>query len=328
MKYDVISIGSATQDVLISAEDFTLVKDASFEVGQGICLPFGSKIQVENITFASGGGGTNAAVTFARQGLRTAGIGVIGEDANASALLDELRREGVDAKYFQTNSADMTAYSVVLVSKNGERTILSYKGVGTHWDVKRIPWDQLETKWAYINSLGGSMEMLESITHWATQKRVHLATNPGPQELKLGLEKLAPLWKHFDIVGMNQEEAATLTGLPYADEARLFAAMDEAIGGIFIMTKGSEGVTVSDGHAMYSAGIPNSEVLERTGAGDAFHAAFLTEFMRSGSIEKAIQLGTANASSVVLHYGAKKGILRHDEKSSIPLVTVLKRSLK
>jgi sugar/nucleoside kinase (ribokinase family) len=142
------------------------------------------------------------------------------------------------------------------------------------------------------------------------------------------MERMGKLWKHFDIVGMNQEEAAAMTGIPYEQEDRVFKAMDEAIGGIFIMTKGSVGVSVSDGSWLYEAGIPNKEVIERTGSGDAFHSGFLSEFIRSGSIEKAIQAGTANASSVVMHYGAKNGILRAGDSGAFVPIEVRKRPLK
>lgn len=325
--YDIITFGSATQDVLMSPEEFSMHDDAVFRTGKALCLPFGSKVGVEDVVFASGGGGTNAAVTFARQGLSVACISVVGNDANSSVILDELRREGVDGKYIQRRSGS-TAYSVVLVGDRGERTILSYKGEGIRWDVSAIPWQQLQTKWFYVNSLGGHFDMLERIVASAKKIGAHLATNPGSQDIMLGLERLAPLLKQFDIVGMNQEEAAMLTGISYDEPEKLFQKLDDSIGGICIMTKGSIGVAVSDGEHLYTAGVPDCEVVERTGAGDAFHAGFLVEFILSGSIEKAIQFGTANSSSVIMQYGAKNGILRKGNTGSCAPVDVTRTSLK
>jgi sugar/nucleoside kinase (ribokinase family) len=325
--YDIISIGSATQDVLLSADGFKIVENADFNIGRGICLPFGSKVQIKKIVFTSGGGGTNASVTFARQGFKTACVGVIGSDTNGSAILDELRREGVDGKYFQIHHDDITAYSVILVGSEGERTILSYKGEGIHWQADTIPWERLQSKWMYVNSLGGHLDMLEHIVAHAKKHGMHLATNPGPKELELGLDRLKPLWKDFDIIGMNQEEASVLTGIPFDKPEQIFKTMDAAIGGIFILTKGMDGAMISDGRNLYSAGIPNKQVVERTGSGDAFHSAFLAEFIRSGNIEKATQLATANATSVVMQYGAKAGILKKGDIGPWPLVKVEKKSL-
>ncbi|MCC6934372.1 MAG: carbohydrate kinase family protein [Candidatus Yanofskybacteria bacterium] len=327
MNYDVIAIGSATQDVFFSADAFRVLDDDQSPTRKGLCVPFGSKVPVKKIVFASGGGGTNAAVTFARQGYRAACIGVIGKDPNGAAILDELRRERVDGKYMMAGDDDITAYSSILVGDGGERTILSYKGEGLHWHPEHIPWDRLSAKWVYVNSLGGSIEMLERIAAFAQRTGAHVATNPGPGELAHGLAVLAPLWKSFDIVGMNQEEAAQLTGKSFDDPDAIFAALDDAIGGICSMTNGPRGVAVSDGRMRYTAGTPEGSTIERTGAGDAFHAGFLAEFIRSGSIEKAIQFGTANATSVVMQYGAKAGILRVGDIGSWPLVPVVRTSV-
>ena len=54
-------------------------------------------------------------------------------------------------------------------------------------------------------------------------------------------------------------------------------------------------------------------------------SGFIAEYIRSGSIEKAIQFATANASSVVTQYGAKAGILKNGDWGPWPLVEVLKQ---
>src|SRR3989344_8384234 len=267
--YDIISIGSATRDVFFSAHE------------------------LKKIAFASGGGGTNAAVTFARQGLKTANIGVIGQDFNGGDILRELESEGIDIQYFQKHDDDFTAYSVILVHEGGERTILSYKGEGQHFDINRISFEKLNSKWFFLVSLGGNYDVLEGLVSQAVKNNIKLASNPGGKELAHGLEKLKPLLKNFSIVIMNQEEAAGLTGIDYKKEEEIFKFMDEVIGGIFVMTKGPDGVVVSDGKNIYSAGVPDSPVVERTGAGDSFSSGFVVEYIRLGDISKAIQFATA-----------------------------------
>jgi len=322
--YDIISIGSATRDVFFGADDLKRFKMDEFPTGEAICLGYGSKIEMKKIVLTSGGGGTNAAVTYARQGLKTAYVGVVGKDFNGAEIINELKSEGIDTEYIQKHTDDYTGYSVILVHPGGERTILSYKGEGQHFDAKMTPFDKMKSKWVFLDSLGGNYEMLEKSVQWAVDNNAKLATNPGGKELAHGLEKLRPLLKNFSVVIMNQEEAAGLSGIDYKKEAEIFKFMDEVIGGIFVMTKGPEGVTVSDGKNVYSAGVPDSPVVERTGAGDAFSSGFVVEYIRSGDISKAIQFGTANASGVVAQYGAKAGILKIGEWGPWPLVEVTK----
>ena len=323
--FDIISIGSATRDVFFKANELKKFKMEEFPTGEAICMGYGSKIEMKKLVLTSGGGGTNAAVTFSRQGLKTANVGVVGQDFNGIEILHELEGEGVDVKYFQKHVDDLTAYSVILVHADGERTIMSYKGEGQHFDAKRIPFDELKSKWFFFDSLGGNYEVLEGLVNHAVKNNIKLATNPGGKELAHGLDKLKPLLKNFSIVIMNQEEAAGLTGVDYKKEEEIFKFMDEVIGGIFVMTKGPDGVVVSDGKNIYSAGVPDSPVVERTGAGDSFSSGFVVEYIRSGDISKAIQFGTANASSVVTQYGAKAGILKKDDWGSWPLIEVTKK---
>ena len=324
--FDIVSIGSATRDIFINADNFRSLDVPDFSTGKALCFPLGSKIEIKKIVFTSGGGGTNAAVTFARQGLSTACVGVVGNDLNGQEVLDELSKEGVEIKYFQKHEDDFTAYSVILVESSGERTILSYKGEGQHFDAKKIDFDQLQTRWLFLDSLGGHYDLLEKAISWAVANGIKLATNPGGKELGHGLEKLKPLLKNFSIVIMNQEEASGLTGIDYKKEGEIFKFTDEIIGGIFVMTKGPEGVVVSDGKNIYRAGIPNSPIVERTGAGDAFSSGFISEYIKQTNdqevIIKAIQFATANASSVVTQYGAKAEILKKDDWGPWPLVKV------
>jgi ribokinase len=322
MKYDVIVIGSATRDVFLNSPGFTTIPDVEFTNGQAIAVPLGGKVEVKKVVFAIGGSGPDDAVTFARQGFKTACIGVIGNDLNASAILEDLAAEGVDTSFFQKHTDDISAYSVILVQDGGERTILSYKGEGQHFEVAKIPFDQLETEWLMIGSLGGHLDLFTEAVNWATSKGVKIATNPGTKELALGLDALKPLLKQCSVVSMNQDEACGLLGIDFSKEEEIFKAMDEIVDGIFVMTKGHEGVAVSDGRHVYRAGVPDSPVVERTGAGDAFVSGFVAEYMRSGDVAKAIQLATANSSSVVTQYGAKAGILKKGDIGPWPLVRV------
>lgn len=320
--FDIVVIGSATRDIFLGIDEFKRLKTPEFSTGEGLCFPFGSKLEIKKIVFTSGGGGTNAAVTFSRQGLKTACIGVVGSDLNGQELLNELAGEGIETKYFQKHSDDFTAYSVILVDPSGERTILSYKGEGQHFDAGQLVLDDMKTKWLFLDSLGGHYDLLEKAVNWAAVNGVKLATNPGGKELDHGLEKLKPLLKNFSVFWVNQEEAAKLTSIDYRNESEIFKAMDELIDGIFVMTKGPEGMAVSDGKNVYRAKVPDSPVVERTGAGDASCSGFIAEYIRSGNIEKAIQFATANASSVVTQYGAKAGILKNGDWGPWPLVKV------
>ena len=308
-KYDIVSIGSATRDVFLQSANFESRQHADSPTGTEQCFPLGSKIEINKMVF-------NAAVTFARQGLKTADIGVVGRDFNGRAILEELKKEKVDTKFFQIHDDDFTAYSIIFVHESGERTILSYKGEGQHFDVKKIPFEKIKTDWFFVDSLGGHYNMLEFIFNYAGKNKIKIAMNPGGKELKHGWEKLQPFFEKTEILIMNKEEAWELTK-GNLNDLSYFST------GVVVISDGPNGVIVKDKNKKtYKAGVPDSPVVERTGAGDAFSSGFVSEYIRSKDTIKAIQFGTANASSVVTQYGAKAGILKKGDWGPWPLVEV------
>ena len=323
-KFDVITIGSSTRDVLLRSQGFEIRKHDDSPTGIEQCFSLGSKIEIKDITFATGGGGTNAAVTFGRQGFDTACVGVVGDDITGQEIIWELKKDGVDTGFFQKHKDGLTAYSIILVHPDGERTILSYKGEGQYFDVRKVPFDKMRAQWFYLDSIGGHYDLLWSAVHHAANNDIKIAFNPGGKELNHGLEKLIPILKYIDIFITNKEEGAQLVGLNPKKEDEVMFELKKLIQHVVILSDGPNGVVVRDGDRGYRAGVPDSPVVERTGAGDAFGSGFVAEYIRSHDIEKAIQFGTANASSVVTQFGAKAGILKKGDWGPWPLVEVIK----
>jgi len=321
--FDVITIGSATRDVFITSPDFVILKDERFQTGSALAMTLGTKIHVDKIVMTPGGGATNVAIGLSRQGLAASCVAIIGKDIVGEEIKNALNAENVDTRFFVTHGDDLSGYSTILFDgASGERTIVTYKGEGQHFSKDTVDVSKLDAKWIFVDNVGGNIEFIGEIINHARDRGIKLATNPGTLELALGFEKLQPLLSACEIVLMNQEEASLLSGIDYNDEAGIFKFMDEKIGGIFVMTKGRAGVSVSDGKNIYRAGIPDSPVVERTGAGDAFSSGFISEYIRSGDIQKSIQMATANSSSVVTKYGPIEGLLKEDNPGQWPLVDV------
>lgn len=328
-KYDVITIGSATRDLFLKIDGVELRKHADSPTDMEQCFPLGSKVEVKEIILTTGGGGTNAAVTFGRQGLKTACIGVIGNDMIGEEIIKELEKEGVKP-IFQKHDDDYSAFSTILVNPDGERTILSYKGEGQHFDVAKVPLNGLKAGWLYIDSLGGHYDLFEALVHHAVENNIKIACNPGGKDLELGLEKLKPLLKHIDIYITNKEEGAQLVGTDHENQDETLNRLQE-ITSIVVLTDAHNGVRVRGEDKEFVASVPDSPIVERTGAGDAFGSGFVAEYIRQleadsqepgATIAKAIQFATANASSVVAQVGAKAGILKKGDFGPWPLVEV------
>ena len=332
--YDIITIGTVTRDVFLKSPDFHVIgqsdfcsRNDNFRTGKAGCFMLGTKLEIPKVVIVSGGGGTNTAVGFARQGLKTAAIGRIGDDDIGREIIDELKKENVEPMMHIDKGGD-TAYSTILVAKDGERTILEYRGANDNLSEKEIDWGGLKTKWVYIDSLAGNLKLLEKILEWAKENDIKVAMNPGKRLIKFGKD-LWPFLGQVDIFFANEDESAYIAGIKYAveKEPEIFAKMDEIVKGIVVMTKGPRGVEISDGKKHYIAGVPDSPIVDRTGAGDSFGSGFVSGYIQSGGdIEYAIQLDTANATSVVQHFGSKQGLLKKDDWGNYPKVEVASKN--
>ncbi|MEK7080379.1 MAG: carbohydrate kinase family protein, partial [Patescibacteria group bacterium] len=306
--YDIITFGSAAQDIHLKSKAFKILNDnKDFATGQGICLPFGSKIDVEDIVFSSGGGGTNTAATFVKQGYKTAFCGAVGDDIMGRDFLRELKEMKIDTRFVSVKKEKHTNQSIIVSTTGDERTILVYRGASELLSKNDFQLNKLEAKWFYLAPITGLLcDNVLEIVSFAKENKIKVAMNPSKQQLFLPERELKNIFKNIDILFLNQEEASFLTKIDFENENEIFKKIDELCPGIAVMTKGGEGVTVSDGKYLYSARPdPNRKVVDTTGAGDSFAAGFLSDYIKYNSnIEKAIQFGLANSAGNLSEIGA------------------------
>ena len=300
----------------MKSQEFKVVVQKKFITHSGLCVPLGSKIPVEDLEFATGGGGTNPAATFALQKFKVAYCGKVGDDNGGRAIIEELRVLGIDASLIIKDKKRKTNYSVVLSVPGKERTILVYRDASENLAPKEIPWKTIGAKWFYISPLSGKLvKIFKPLIDFAKKNKIKVFLNPGNTQLELSRSIWLPILKSIDVLMLNQEEAALLSGIPYEKEKEIFERLDDWTKGIVVMTKGPLGPVVSDGKFRYSAGcLKERKLVDRTGAGDAFGSGFLTGYIASpGDIPYAIQLGSANATGCIEKFGAKNGILKKGE---------------
>jgi len=329
--FDVICFGSATQDIFVQSKNFVFLPSKDFVSGEGLCVGAGAKFYVDRVLTTIGGCGVNTAVTFSLQGLATAYCGQIGQDLAGRKLLEELAGAGIDTSRVAQTSELTTSQSIILTAPDKERTILIYRGASNMLTESEIDWSALkQTKWFYVGPMSGQCsDLFAMLLNFAAENNIDVATNLGASQIKLGFETMKPLLNlsAVKIVILNQAEAADLTGVDFKDETKIFKVLDEMVRGTVAMTKGKQGVTVSDGQYLYSAGVPEAGYVDRTGAGDAFAAGLTAAIIQGRSTEEAIQLATANATGCVQEFGGTNGLLKKGDWGSWIRVEVEKRDI-
>jgi len=306
--YDIITIGSATRDVFLISEQFIALKTNRVSTGVAECMALGSKVEIKDIIFTTGGGATNAAATFASLGFRTATITRVGKDNPGKDIIEDLSQHGVSTHLVKAAGSGATAYSTLITMEDGERTALVYRGTCGAFRATDIPQATFkQTKWIYLTSLGGNDALPKKIITSAHKAGVRVAWNPGHEEIKNGFGALKDVLPFVDVLIMNTEDVELLTGKKKIPQMLKMIAASNTVR---IITDGTNGSYVEQGGKIFHARTTGVKAISRTGAGDAFGSGFVASFIKDTNAINALAIGTINAESVIRHIGAKLGILK------------------
>lgn len=338
-------IGGATLDTIISYEDMeTLVHQRRDSQQSYLLLEEGKKIEVREQAVFSGGGATNTAVSFKRQGYEVGLACKIGKDAAGTMVLDELKGYGLDVSDIRYAEVG-TSSSFVVPSLKGDRTVFAYRGANTTLQFEDLPLAKIvKSDFLYITSLSkASAEHLPDIVAAAREAKVSVAVNPGISQLKLGGSFLKTALSGIDTLILNYEEAQQfMSSLMHSDGEQALTKAEKAVqaeGGsklfdtainfgdvkfslrqffrkvlslgprIVVVTNGGEGVYVATPEQLYFHRALSVKVVNTLGAGDAFGSSFVGAMQRGVSIADAIRAGLVNSASVIREVGAKSGLL-------------------
>ncbi len=307
-KPTIVAIGKATQDVFLKSHEFDPKKEGKVAYTH---LPLGSKLDVDEAVFSTGGNATNVAVTLARQGLDSHFIWALGNDPASVSILKAMDDENVNTSLVEQDDRHQASYSTVLLSPDGERTILNFHGSGMSKTAFSEALHKItKADWLYPSSLG-DYELLDMTLRRANQLNAKVMLNPAGSELAHPT-KLKPLLEDVDVLCLNKEEMQTLV---HGDSLEELVRHGLNLCPVVIVSDGPNGVCASDGKTIITAGMyEDVPVVDRTGAGDAFASGFLSQWALGKDLKQSVIFASANSTSVVNHVGAKEGILAENAR--------------
>lgn len=326
-KFDVISIGSAVIDQYITSSALETKKDIHAPNGFDNCFPIGAKLTIDKTEIQTGGGATNAAVTFSRLGLKTATIARIGTDIYGKLIQEVLTEEKIRTDFLQIDKENQTGQSIIFLTEGGQRTIFVHRGASASINKREIAWTSLQTRWFYITSLGGDLSLVSMILDRAEAIGASVFWNPGSAELKKGYAKLVPLMKRVDVLDLNREEAAELSEQPMRHLKKIVNKLGQFPRLGLLITDGPNGAYLHTKCCTWYAPPLPAKRVNTTGAGDAFGSGFVAGFIPTCDLHTAMKVGMLNSVGVITHMGAKTGILTEWPKKQV-LERVIIRSAR
>ena len=328
----VLTIGSATMDVFVECDDANIVSVCSQTKNSDfMSYPYGAKIDITTFSSNVGGGGVNTASNFGKLGFDTSAIFKIGKDIYSEGILDAFKTRKVDLSNIIQDEKSSTGFSIILVSFQGDRTVLAHRGANAEIRESEINFKAIkDADLIYVAPLNGeSNKVLESIVEYAHQNDTKICFNAGSTSIKRGFEHIKTILNSAHIVVMNKEEATMATGIQvrpdtktekfsheliHRDIKKMLTTMKVMDYQIVVITDGGKGAYAYDGQKFYFCPVFPSLVVSTLGAGDAFASTFCGALERTKlNVGLSLMYASVNSASVVSEFGATEGLITFEE---------------
>lgn len=307
---DIMSVGDVVTDAFIKLFD-DQAKTYEEDGQKWLAMPFATKLPFHHVEVAQAvGNASNAAVAFARLGLRTGFVTNIGGDQEGRDMVTSLHHNGVDTRFVRVNPSQRSNYHYVLWYKEERTILINHQEYDYHWPsfkATEIP------RWIYFSSISeNALEYHDELAEWLEKNPgVRLAFQPGTFQMKIGAERLKRIYQRTEVLILNREEAALVSGGDVGNLNDLFDKLHALGPKIVVITDGPIGAYASDGHVRgvmppYPDPAPP---VERTGAGDAFASTLVAALAKGLGLEEALRWAPINSMNVVQNVGAQAGLL-------------------
>lgn len=304
-----LSIGGATFDLFLRTDHSVIHEDKE---GSVFALPLGAKIRVKDVISTTGGGANNTATGLARLGCHAGCASVLGADQWGEILLSNMKKEGVDTGFVTVVEHETSSFSVILSADSGERVILYDPGTNKH--LHDVTFDReaaAKMDAIFFNHVHADTCVIQDdvIDMLIETPGTHLSWNPGGCHIDAGIREKNTklLLPHTDLLLLNKEEALAFTKAATIPEA--LHLLVKAGAKKIVVTDGKNGCFATDGKQLFTCSAPPCEVVDTTGAGDAFGTGATWALLKGKDLPTALEAGTINAMSVVGSIGAQAGLL-------------------
>ena len=271
---------------------------------------------VKGSMFAQGPGGKgfNQAVAAKRAGADVLISTKLGKDSLANIAYDKLKAENMSTEcVFETDKASTGTALIMVDEKTSQNQIVVTSGACDTFDEddiqKIIP--HIKDCSFLLTQLETNIDAVENIICKAKENDVFVILNPAPVQ-KIDDE----LYKKIDIITPNEVEASILTDIKINNENDAKQAADAFLKkGVknVIITLGKKGVFVTNGKKYELIGNYDVDVLDTTGAGDAFNGGLLASLCEGMDIWSASRFANVVSNLAVTRLGTANAMPSREE---------------
>jgi ribokinase len=257
---------------------------------------------------ASGGKGANVAFLAARLGVAARLFGRVGDDAFAELALAPLRAVGVDLVQVKRRPNAATGTSMIVVRDDGDKTIVLAANANLGWEEEAT---EGAARWVAEAPAGSVLvadlevptDVVREALRAARARGLTTVLDPSP-----GDRMERDLYACVDFLTPNPREAQRLSGIEVrtrADAERAGRELHQLGAGCVCMKLGDGGAVLVDARGTRSFDAPKVEVVDKSGAGDAFAGALGAALTQGRAVDAALRQAVLAATFAVTRYGSQ-----------------------
>ncbi len=310
---DLLGIGNAIVDVIARADDSFLAEHGLPKGGmrlidaaeaEGLYGRMGPGME------SSGGSAANTCAVAAALGARVGFLGKVAGDLLGQVFAHDIRAAGV---HFPTAALESgvapTARCLILVTPDAQRTMNTFLGACTRFcEADLSPEDIRRARVTYLE--GYLFDPPHAQAAFRAAARIARAAG---RKVAITLSDPFCVGRHrdafrafvrddADILFANEAEILALYATDDFDAAAAMAAKDVAVAAL---TRGERGSVVVAGSERHAVPAKPTDVVDTTGAGDAYAAGFLAALARGAALPECGRWGSIAAAEVISHFGAR-----------------------
>ena len=265
--------------------------------------------QAKELAIGIGGTESNFAIAFARLGGRAAWISKLTNNPLGRFIVNKIREHGVDVSHIIWTEKYRVGLYFIEFGKKPRPTQVIYDRKNSaiaNIDPNEVNWEVLEDYDAF-HTTGITVALSENCKK-AVEIGISKAKEFGtkvsfdvnyrsklwsPEE---AFKALDPILRNVDILLVTKDDVKNVLKVQGTYEEMITELNEKYNPEVVVLTLGSEGAMALKDGKIYRAEPYELEVVDRIGAGDAFDAGFVYEYLRTGNVERALNLGVAMAA--------------------------------
>ncbi|WP_270335139.1 ribokinase [Ligilactobacillus acidipiscis] len=277
----------------------------------------GETVEAPDFSLGYGGKGSNQAVAASRLGSDVNLITVVGNDDFGKQQLKNYKKNNINTKYISIGNT-ISGVAPIFVKENGENSIIIVKGANNELTPKKIR--------EYKRIIGNSklvilqqeipLETNNEVIKIANYFEVPVLLNPAPASDEISLNNIS----RVQFYAPNETELARITNLPTSniDEIKIAAQkiVDVGVDNV-IVTMGGKGALLANKNTVKIIPSQKVNVVDTTGAGDAFIGSFAHYYTQGQDIETALRNANIYASLTIMKRGTQKSYLTSNEVAAL-----------